>query len=109
MSRWRSEVLVTAVLLAGCASAGRPPIDPGLLKGAWRSDHEAFDFEIRDRVILYEYDMQEHRCVLAGDTLTVDLGPDLGTARRQVLKVTRDSLVVRDLESGALGRFSRMK
>jgi hypothetical protein len=109
MSRWRSEVLVAVVLLAGCASAGRTPIDPGLLKGAWRSDHEAFDFDIRDRVILYEFDMREHPYVLAGDTLTVDLGPELGTARRQVLKVTRDSLVVRDLESGALGRFSRMK
>jgi hypothetical protein len=88
MSRWRTEVLVTAVLLTGCASAGRPPIDPGLLKGAWRSDHEAFDFEIRDRVILHEFDMQEHPYVLAGDTLTVDLGPESGAVRQRILKVT---------------------
>lgn len=84
-------------------------INPDLLKGAWRSDHESFDFDIRQNVILYEFDMQEHPYTLDGDLLTVDLGPDSGINRARILELTEKTLTLQDLETGKVSRYSRMQ
>lgn len=96
--------VVVLLLLAGCAHT---TARKDLLIGAWRSTHEAFD--IRDKVILYEFDMQEHPYTLEGALLTVDLGPDSGINRSKILKLSDTTLVLQYLETGAIQEFTRMK
>jgi len=98
--------LIFFLLFASCIHTR---INPDLLKGAWRSSHESFDFDVRDKTILYEFDMQEHPYTLEGDLLTVDLGQDLGINRARVLKLTEKILILQELESGQVTQFFRMQ
>lgn len=105
MRRFLSSVILLAVLV-NCAHSR---IDPELLKGAWRSNHESFDFDIREGVILYEFDMKEHPYTLKGDVLTVDLGPDSGINRARILELTENTLTLLYVDSGTVSQYSRMR
>jgi len=105
MRRYRGLVIAFLLVTSCVHTATRKD----LLIGAWRSTHEAFDFDIRDKVILYEFDMQEHPYTLEGDLLTVDLGPDSGINRSRILKLTETTLVLEYLETGAIKEYTRMK
>lgn len=105
MRRFLSSVILLA-LLVGCVHSR---IKPDLLMGAWRSHHESFDFDVREGVILYEFDMQEHPYTLKGDLLTVDLGPDSGINRARILELTENTLTLLYVDSGTVSKYSRMR
>jgi hypothetical protein len=100
-------------VLIGTASLGCVPgsgrIDQNGLIGAWTSGGPSFDFLVRDSTVLYEFDMQEHPYVLEGDVLVVDLGSiELGVQRKRILSLSRDSLVLQDVQTGTSTTFYRM-
>ena len=107
MGMLRAFVRVFAcALLVSCAHT---PSDDELLIGAWRSDHESFDLDIREGVILYEFDMQEHPYTVRDGILTVDLGTESGITRARIIELNATTLKLQYLESGDVRTFTRMR
>ena len=101
--------LLVSSLLTGC-SAPFSDVDKSLLMGPWTSGGPSFDFDIRESAILYEFDMQEHPYTLEGDVLVIDFrSASLGIQRKQIVELTRDVLVLRDVEAGSSTQFRRMQ
>ncbi len=102
----RAAILLT--LLLACTAQPRA-VDRQLLEGAWTDNGPSFAFVIGDSTVLYEFDMRERPYSLAGDTLVVDLGPDLGVQRKRIVALTPDSLVLQDGAAAQPTTFRRME
>ncbi|NNG17705.1 MAG: hypothetical protein HKM89_14615 [Gemmatimonadales bacterium] len=102
------SVLASAAVL-GCVS-GSGGINKNELMGAWTSGGPSFDFYIQDSTVLYEFDMEEHPYVLDGDVMVVDFGSEeLGIQRKQILLLSKDSLVLQDVQTATSTTFHRMQ
>jgi len=85
-------------------------IDRQLLKGAWTSGGPSFDMIVQDSTILFEFDMKDHPYTLKDSLLIIDFqDPTLGIQTKKILILTVQELVFRDLESGMIGRHTRME
>jgi hypothetical protein len=82
------------------ATPASTSIDRGILKGGWWTpDGQSFTLSVEDTTILYEFDMKNHPYQLRGDTIIVDFqDPTLGVQKKLVLKLTRDTLVIQDVQ-----------
>ena len=90
----KAALLCVALLLSGCASAGRPVIDPARLLGPWFADGPSFEIVIQERTILYEFDMQEHPYRLDGDVLIIEF--EDGEQRKRITRLTENEMEWRD-------------
>lgn len=95
--------------VAGCAKRPVEYAQSSLLLGAWTSGGPSFDFVIRRRTILFEFDMKEHPYHLEEDVLVIDFeDPTLGVQRKRIVRVTATELELVDLQSGKRGVYTRM-
>ena len=93
----------------GCAGSHAERVDAELLKGAWSSDGQNFDFVIQERTILFEFDMKEHPYQLQGDVVVVDFeDPTLGIQRKRVVRVSADELEWEDQDFGVRETYRRL-
>jgi len=89
---------VMIVVLMGCAT-GQPSITIADLEGAWWSDTTAAtaDFALHDGRIWLDHDGQYHTVQLdTGSVLVYDLGPDMGSIKRTLVRLVADTLVMAD-------------
>ncbi len=99
--------MITLSLILAVQDAG---IDRRLLKGAWTSGGPSFDMLVQDSTILFEFDMKEHPYTLNDSLLIIDFqDPTLGIQTKKILKLTRQELVFRDLQSEMTGTYNRME
>lgn len=85
-------------------------IDRQLLKGAWTSGGPSFDMVVQDSTILFEFDMKEHPYTLSDSLLIIDFQDStLGIQTKKILKLTKQELVFRDLQSELIGSHTRME
>ncbi len=91
----------------------RPAIDtpdPKLLQGAWTSGGPSFDMVIKERTILFEFDMKEHPYRLERDVIVIDFqDPTLGVQRKRILKLSQNELEIQDEPSGTRALYRRMQ
>ncbi len=91
-----------ALVLGLVALAGSPrSIDVERLKGAWFGDGPSFELVVKDRTILFEFDMKEHAYRLDGDLLIVSY--DDGEQRHRIIRLTDEEM---EWESEATGQRS---
>lgn len=94
----------------GAALLSETSIDRNLLKGGWSPDGDTFVMAVEDSTILYEFDMKNHPYMLKGDTIIVDFqDPTLGVQKKLVLRLTADTLVIKDVEYDASETLIRVK
>jgi hypothetical protein len=92
------------------ASAPASSIDRNTLKGGWSPDGEMFAMSVEDSTILFEFDMKNHPYQLRGDTLIIDFqDPTLGVQKKLLLKLTPDTLVIKDIQYDATDTLIRVK
>jgi hypothetical protein len=107
--RLRGLLFILGVL-ALCTTVSAQTIDPALLRGAWSSDGQNFTFVIRERTILFEFDMKEHPYRLEGNVIVIDFeDPTLGVQRKRILRLTDTELEIRDEVFDAAEVLKRMK
>ncbi len=106
----RLTIALSLVVLAACARPRVPPPSPSLLEGAWTSGGPSFDMLIKERTILFEFDMKEHPYRLEGNTIVIDFqDPTLGVQRKRIIRLTADELEIEDQPSGHRGVYRRMR
>jgi hypothetical protein len=94
-------VVVCLSLASGCTTPQSNQIDRQLLQTAWAADGVNFEFVIGEDTILYEFDMKEHPYALDGNILVVDFqDPTLGVQRKEILRLTKEELELRDVRLG---------
>ena len=94
-------VFVCMSLASGCTASQSNQIDRQLLHAAWSGDGGSFEFVIGENTILYEFDMKEHPYTLDGNILVVDFqDPTLGVQRKEILRLTKEELELRDVHRG---------
>ena len=94
-------VFVCVSLASGCTTSQSNQIDRQLLQTAWAADGVSFEFVIGEDTILYEFDMKEHPYTLDGNVLVVDFqDPTLGVQRKEILRLTKEELELRDVRLG---------
>jgi hypothetical protein len=126
-----------AILIAACSSDSPPPPESGtdtvtfgpndtlpptgmsappalfpidLLLGAWSADGENFVWVIEADSILFEIDMLRHPYQLVGDTLIIDRGdPTIGIQKTRILRLTADTLLIQDVQSGTSEPLLRLR
>ncbi len=65
---------------------------------------------IKERTILFEFDMKEHPYRLEGNTIVIDFqDPTLGVQRKRIIRLTADELEIEDQPSGHRGVYRRMR
>lgn len=102
-------IALLALLLVACAaSRARAPRTPSL-QGAWTSGGPSFDMVIKERTILFEFDMKEHPYRVDGKAIVIDFqDPALGIQRKRIVRLTADELEIEDEPSGARQVLRRM-
>ncbi|MFA6954377.1 MAG: lipocalin family protein [Thermoanaerobaculia bacterium] len=81
-----------AAVVLGLVALGASPrsVDVERLKGAWFGDGPSFEMVVRDRTILFEFDMKEHAYRIDGDVLIISY--DDGEQRHRIIRLTDDEM-----------------
>jgi hypothetical protein len=115
-------IVLSAVTLHGSSAqrqgSQKPPDSAGAaeafvakaIRGVWTAGGPSFVMDIRERTILFEFDMKEHPYHVDGTTIVIDFeDPTLGVQRKRVVRVTADVLVIEDERFKQRETLTRMR